>query len=259
MGLAIDTVTNVALASYKGHDIPELGVAQDALDNENDVHFGVNLPVEDKGGIGLKKLDDRFLYLDFTANCYGPRMFDVAKRGGTVAEDLWSRSVSKSFNDQLTGFLSFFDEFAQQKPINKVAFRSDAKRVFPKTLGSTDLIAEEGLGERQKYQPLSTHKTRNACVEKDQLGTRWSKTALEMVIQGKFGKGTGKIHFHLDGMGDIYQLVETRDAKTDENVTSRELRYLKRNWSRKEVPDRVVFYNGYTAKYEAVIVKCPWQ
>ena len=85
---------------------------------------------------------------------------------------------------------------------------------------------------------------------REQYGVRWSKAALELALSHA-GK---RIHFHLDGMGDISEII----GKTGDyafNVTALELRYVYRNWQRFQ--SHVIFYNGYTPSGHAVIVEPP--
>jgi hypothetical protein len=86
-----------------------------------------------------------------------------------------------------------------------------------------------------------------------QYGTRWSKVALEFTV-----KEGGRIHFHLDGMGNITTLLN-KQGKHNYSVTTRELRYVYRNWDR--LGSSVTFYNGYNDSsgiYKPVIVQHPW-
>jgi hypothetical protein len=88
-----------------------------------------------------------------------------------------------------------------------------------------------------------------------QLGTRWSKVALEKALR------TGQIHFHLDGLGDVNDII-TKQGTRAYNVTIRELRYVWRHWNRATDPFKghVTFYNGFDATdHETpMVIPCPW-
>ncbi len=70
-----------------------------------------------------------------------------------------------------------------------------------------------------------------------QMGVRWSKTALEYAL-----KHGHTIHFHLDGLGDIAQVIG-KAGNYSHNVTTRECRYLHHHWRR--FHKAVRFYNGF--------------
>ncbi len=129
------------------------------------------------------------------------------------------------------------------------------KDVFP--LGAKRLeggSVQDVGGLSKGYLPGATSKSEldtNSLRGREQYGTRWSKAALELALS-RAGK---KIHFHLDGMGDISEIT----GKTGDyayNVTARELRYAFRKWQRFQW--NVIFYNGYTPSGQAVIVEPPW-
>ena len=85
-------------------------------------------------------------------------------------------------------------------------------------------------GQSKGYQPGATQKAEvdmTSLRGREQYGTRWSKAALELALSHA-GK---RIHFHLDGMGDISQIIN-RTGDYAYNVTARELRYVYRHWQR---------------------------
>ena len=113
---------------------------------------------------------------------------------------------------------------------------------------------QDVAGQSKGYQPGATHKSEvdmTSLRGREQYGTRWSKAALELALSHA-GK---RIHFHLDGMGNISEIIN-RMGDYAYNVTARELRYLFRHWQRFQWS--VIFYNGYTASGQAVIVEPPW-
>ena len=142
------------------------------------------------------------------------------------------------------GFKAHFDEFHNEKEIN----RKKSKHLFPEDAKRSNLnVSKEPKG----YKQDAIHKS-DVIQGSEQHGLRWSKAALEWVLKSP---GKGKIHFHLDGLGDISKIL---DKKGDYayNVTARELRYIKRNWDRFRFC--VVFYNGYTTGGYVVEVDKPW-
>ena len=119
-----------------------------------------------------------------------------------------------------------------------------------KLSGSGNGLRKTAIG-RYRYTLPYNHRIERLRTDYVQMATRWSKAALEI------GRSTAgrHVHFHLDGMGDISEII----GKTGDyayNVTARELRYVYRNWNRFQWS--VIFYNGYTARGEAVRVEPPW-
>lgn len=233
--IAIDGYRGVNLAVLKpGVAIPEIGAAlAGALDNMNDVHFGIN-----------NDDFDALLNLGNPAEAdlqgLGPRILDIKNRGGRTAEDTWFalQHLMPRQRPATPGFQAYYDILNQSKPINKQTFPVGAK------------LSNVDVGGQKKYQDGAVNKGGN-YAHVMQMGVRWSKTALEHVL----AMGRGRIHFHLDGMGSISDIVD-RTGGYGYNVTSRELRYVHRNWGRfKRV---VTFYNGYSAGGMAVMVQPPW-
>jgi hypothetical protein len=105
------------------------------------------------------------------------------------------------------------------------------------------------ISNQPKYLPGATSK--KECAEFMQWGTRWSKAELFLALK----KYNSMIHFHLDGMLDIYNVV-TKMGNYGFNVTSRELRFVFRYW--REFQGHVRFYNGYDRNFNVVEVQCPW-
>ncbi len=87
-------------------------------------------------------------------------------------------------------------------------------------------------------------------MSSEHYGACWSKSALEVAH-----KNNNKIHFHLDGLGDVYDIL-AKKGKYSHNITARELRYIWRNWNRFQ--NNVIFYNGFTLGMNVVAVEKPW-
>jgi hypothetical protein len=238
----IHDVCGFAPATYAGAPLGELQGAVGTL-GETDMHFGLNGSVATVTGA-----------IPFSG--YGPRAIDIARRGGTVAEVIWMLHKKGTSTDEedaaLDSFIAFGDSFGKSKTRTK-------PDVFPK--GARMLFQGKVVSMEDKPKYTSgTDKSWESMDETHQLGTRWSKTAIEQTVaQG------GRVHFHLDGMGDIAAIIgKTADAAY--NVTSRELRYVYRNWAR--LKDKVVLYNGFYAlssgapmsptTLAAAIVAPPW-
>ncbi|MGA2118608.1 MAG: FYVE zinc finger domain-containing protein [Bryobacteraceae bacterium] len=238
MAHAINHFKNVALATKgPGVDIDEIGPVDNAtaLDDMCDVHFGINTDHYDD------EIDDT-IQAQADLEGLGPRILDILNRGGRTAEDTWfiiehGRARTRGATP---GFENFYVQFNRKKKVTNFTFRPGSK------------ISGVDVSGTEKYKPGAVHKGEKDKVEGLQYGTRWSKTALEHAANST----RGNIHFHLDGMGDINALI-TKDSNFSHNVTSRELRYVFRNWPRFE--HKVIFYNGFTAlPYRAVMVEPPW-
>ncbi|WP_424811414.1 hypothetical protein [Roseococcus sp. YIM B11640] len=236
MPLAAGDTAGFAPARYLGNEIPEKGLASKPLSGI-DCHFGLNGDVAS-------------IVTDTKVSGYGPRAIDMAARGGIVAETLWEEyQHSSTASSALKGFLLTFDDIGSAKALKKWAYPTGAK------------ISKEDVGGQEKYIPTATNKTMATITEEygegslHQLGARWSKVAIEQTVRNK-----GTVHFHLDGMGEIADIVGGH-GDFSHNVTSRELRYVYRNRGRKELMGSVIFYNGFQKTglgYQAVIVDCPW-
>ncbi len=236
---AVNYFKNVALATKgPGVDIDEIAPVDNSkpLDDLWDVHFGINTDDYDD------EIDDSIPAQADLAGL-GPRILDILNRGGRTAEDTWLIVEYGETRQRgaTPGFEDFYDKFNRKRVVKKHNFPPGAK------IGGVD------VGGTAKYEADAVHKgQKDKYAEDRQFGTRWSKTALEHVVCS----AKGKIHFHLDGMGDINALI-TKDSDHSHNVTSRELRYVYRNWNR--FKEKVIFYNGYTLPpYRAVKVEPPW-
>lgn len=238
MGVLSD-VCGFAPATYNGSKLVEKGVATEAL-SAKDIHFGVN------GDVSA-------LVANGNINGFGPRALDIAERGGDVAETLWfeyRHNPQGPYSAGLGGFLTFFDDIGRKK--------APGSESYP---ASAHVTPQQAVSGHAKYKTGATDKTRASLAPPTQLGsgyqfgTRWSKVSLEMAIR----KG-GKVHFHLDGMGDIADTLQ-KQGQYNYSVTSRELRYVFRNSKRKAFFNHVILYNGYykiAGKYRPAIVAPPW-
>lgn len=227
MALAQAVTRGVCPAKMDGENIPEIGVVRNTrLDPDWDVHFGIS--TNDKRKVQFNNLvgDDD----DPGLSAFGPRLIDVKKRGGIFAELLGSQVNTK--------FTKFNDRIA----IKNRYYPGDAK------------YSGESLAGEEKYRQGKTTKAWTA-QDSPQYWARWSKTALEMVLEVALSSGRGKIHFHLDGLGDLIDIFN-KTGNFGYNTTARELRYVQRFWSRFQY--KVIFYNGYTTEEWAVMVRPPW-
>ncbi len=234
MPFALNSVCGFSPATYAGRPIPEIDISSGAL-GQYDTHFGIN------GDVSTAVSDGDI-------NDYGPRAIDMNQRGGIVAETLWLKWQSNPTASDVSGFLTFFDDVGGRKAPRNTTYPIGAK--ISGVLVEGDKKYKTGASNK-KMGSISNQNSEGAGY---QLGTRWSKVALEHTVSNG-----GRIHFHLDGMGDI-QDVLTKTGDYNYNVTSRELRYVQRNWGR--LGKSVTFYNGYSRNssgiYKAVIVAKPW-
>ena len=255
-------------ATWGVQSIPEIGLASGTL-SDKDCHFGVNADDKKQALIeallpsGKKELAE-----------FGPRAIDMAARNGIVAEYLWRKFRDGEQSLELTQFLITFEDIGS-KPIRHATYHGgamisgvpvDGKLKYggtDKTMNSIDdamdqasdaaALAHPGNKDLQNefFAPTGLHK-----------GTRWSKVSLEATLREH-----GRIHFHLDGMGDVQEICigtggdpMKGKGSYSHNVTSRELRYLYRN--RDRFGPHATFYNGFddsTGSLVAVIVKPPWE
>ena len=232
-----------------GVAIPEIEVAQGRLDELFDVHFGINSQTFD-GVLNLTQA------LESDLQGLGPRILDIKNRGGRTAEDSWFAMVHNMRRARKGGRLQMEGAVAAdgQKRIRagKNVFPAGAKRVVGGILQNVGGLSKGYQAVGTVKSDLDTLSTGVMTVAaREQYGVRWSKAALELALSHA-GK---RIHFHLDGMGNISEIVD-RTGDYAYNVTARELRYVYRNWQRFQ--SHVVFYNGYTASGQAVIVEPPW-
>lgn len=243
-------------ATWGGAAIANNNIVLRALNNATDVHFGLNFsavlhaPPAKPGHISLSDQDWAST---------GPRMNDVVNRGGTVAEDVWKRWKANPTSDGVTGFLTYFDDFHRDIPsVARNAYGANANMAGGSSLAGERkyLFSQKSVALLERRADADYHARVKQQYRNDyQLGERWSKTALEWARQH------GHIHFHLDGMGDIQQIT-LKQGHASHNITSRELRYVFRNWNRADKPfcNSVSFYNGYVDNAFSAVqpVKCPW-
>lgn len=236
MPLAQTITKGVGLANVGGQLIPELGVETRQLDDVSDIHFGMN------GTTAELTADlDMTIAAEADLDGFGARAIDIKRRGGRTAEDDWfvfrgfGRSRQRAVGDTDGMTQARFDTF-NNVPIKNQQFPAHAR------------LGNVAVGGDDKY-PVGSINKRDA--EDLEYGTRWSKTALENAL----ARGQGYIHFHLDGMGDLAGIFD-KTGDYGYNVTSRELRYVKRFWQRFQA--KVIFYNGYNGALNPVRVQPPW-
>ncbi len=237
MPLAQPNTRGVFPATMGGQPIPEIKVADNtALSDMEDIHFGMN--IDEAVNADLYRDLDRGNPVEADLVGLGARTIDIKRRGGRTAEDDWEIHWGNARARGLKGMDDTkFQNFNQARPIKHRQFPAGAH------LGGVDVG-----GTNKEYSLGATTK---ADTEGLEMGTRWSKTALEYSL----AHGGGKIHFHLDGMGELSGIFD-KTGDYGYNVTSRELRYVKRFWMRFQ--HKVIFYNGYTAALLPVIVCPPW-
>lgn len=237
MPLAQGMTRGVGLATMNGAAIPEVAVAANTpLDVSDDIHFGINL--DDAAYPALYADLDAAVAMENDLIGLGPRTIDIKRRGGRTAEDDWFIDQGSARARPQTDM-----DTARYNRFNRIPIKSHH---FP--VGAH--ISGVNVGTTAKdYTSNNTGNKEDAGGL--EMGTRWSKTALESAL----ARPTGIIHFHLTGMGDLAGPLG-KAGNFSYNVTSRELRYVKRFWMRFQ--DRVVFYNGYTAGLSPVIVLPPW-
>lgn len=245
MALADANTRGVTPATMNGAPVPEIRVAPNvALDVSNDIHFGIN----------LHPADYPLLYADLDATVamesdligMGPRTIDIKRRGGRTAEDDWEIMQGNARARPQTGMdQAAFDTFNQTLPIKNVDYPPGARM----TLRKAGVLKTKVKTGNRGY-PIGA--TRKSEAEGWQLGRRWSKTALESAL----GRGGGgRIYFHLTGMGELSGPL-SKTGNFSHNVTSHELRYVRRFWNRFQ--HKVTFCNGYTNALLPVYVEPPW-
>jgi hypothetical protein len=238
MPLAQANTRGVSPAVMGGQLIPEIRIADNiALDDIHDIHFGLN----------IDDYNNPLLYADLDVTVpmendligLGARTIDIKRRGGRTAEDDWEiyggDPRARGGGGMQDG--AKFQSFNQARPITSHNFPAGARQ-----------DAGDVAGNPKGYHLGATNKFQSGGL---QMGTRWSKTALEYAL----AHGTGHIHFHLDGMGELSGIFD-KTGDYGYNVTSRELRYVKRFWQRFQ--HKVIFYNGYAPSLLPVIVCPPW-
>lgn len=237
MAIAQANTRGVAPATMNLVAIPEIATAPaGGLSVTDDVHFGINLDEVVHAPLYVDL--DRAVALELDLVGLGPRSIDIKRRGGRTAEDDWfiDQAIGRA-RPQTDMNTARFDAFNQRLPLLKPNYPAGAQ------------ISGVPVGGQPK--PHVAGATTKAGADQLQLGTRWSKTALEASL----ARGGGRIHFHLTGMGDLAGTLG-KTGGYSHNVTSRELRYVKRFWNRFQ--HRVTFYNGYSAALLPVIVVPPW-
>ena len=249
MPLAINGFKGVALATKgSGIAMAELSPVNNnvKLNDLWNVHFGINTNNYND------EIDDTDpMQKDLEG--LGPRILDTINRGGRTAEDTWFSIEGGQMRQrgETPGFEDFYDRFNRKRKIKKYNYPPGAKINNVDVSGSAKYAADAvHKGQKNKYADIVLPPNPNPMDL--QYGERWSKIALEHAA----ATPQGHIHFHLDGMGNINDLI-VKHSQYSHNVTSRELRYVHRNWP--SFQHKVIFYNGYTASpYRAVMVEAPW-
>lgn len=245
MAFAQLVTRGVGLAKFNNLPIPEIGPAPDtALSNSDDIHFGINIETNANPGLyhDFDPVIDKDLLTIFGG--LGPRAIEIRRRGGRTAEHdfVYSREPSAAVRGPQGLDEANVDKFNQKLPVKNIKFPTTA-------LYSGNTVKSE-FGTRNKGGK-GAHPTTKAEYTDMAGGTRWSKTALEDAL----GRLTGKIHFHLTGMGELAGIFN-KSGNYSYNVTSRELRYVRRMYFRFQ--HKIIFYNGYNSTLKAVMVYPPW-
>ena len=238
MPIAQGMTRGVGLATMNGAAITEIGVATNTpLDVSDDIHFGLN----------LDQVAYPALYADLDLADpseadligLGPRTIDIKRRGGRTAEDDWMISGGgMRARPQTDMDMARFNRF-NRLPIKSLNFPAGAH------------ISNVAVGNQPKNYTRVVATGGKATAGGLEMGTRWSKTALESAL----ARPAGMIHFHLTGMGELSGPLG-KAGGFSHNVTSRELRYVRRFWLRFQ--QKVIFYNGYTNGLVPVMVFPPW-
>ena len=226
--------TDLATLNAQGDVIPEIGIAKGRLDNLDDVHFGINGHSHDNARAGIHP-DLKGL---------GPRILDIFNRGGRTAEDTW-RALGYGRGNAVQAatpdFLNYYRAFNTAKPVRP------GKEVYPPGAH----YKQDDITGQRRYAAGALNKTQVGGTQGGlQMGVRWSKAALAHVLT----RHNSCIHFHLDGMGNIDDIINKR-GPFSHNVTSRELRYIYRNWA--QFDGHVKFYNGYDGMFVVEVTR-PW-
>ena len=302
----------MGLATFKGNVLEGKACIKKTLEWTTDVHFGLN----------GHKYDSKLAKEYRRLRGLGARAYDISKRGGRTAEELWryggndipvfckecgtrlgnltaqewktytsmykAKPGATVVKDGRTYFqLTFSNE---QCPKCKKTVEGEVYNLYDKTAKplyeARSLMAMKrelyGGGRIEgisAFDPSYRHasmydngKFKNVKGKsRSHLGVSFSKAALlrAALTAKKDAKKALKdaaedrhiIHFHLDGLGDIYEIL-SKGSDYSHNVTGRELRYVWRNWPKIFNDDCVTFYNGFwgnNGEGDAVIVKCPWK
>ncbi len=252
--------TGVPLATYNGNPLSSAWRANrtNHLTDQGHIHFGLNTPacgmdiVTAMGNAAAPRYTDYYdapavgaAFGNSVLLRLGPRAIDMVYRGGRVAEYNWfipqGRLCSNHTGTLVAAPLPYCLSVAAYHNFNNAVPVSLGKHVLP--VGAT--ISNVAVGGNVRYNnagavlplgagPLPLNKANCGGL---QMGVRWSKTALEYAL-----KHGHTIHFHLDGLGDIAQVIG-KAGNYSHNVTTRECRYLHHHWRR--FHKAVRFYNGF--------------
>jgi hypothetical protein len=148
-----------------GRPIPEIKVADNiALSDMEDIHFGLN--IDPLVNAGLYADLDPGVPMENDLIGLGARTIDIKRRGGRTAEDDWEIHWGNARARGLKGMDGAkFQNFNQARPIKNRQFPVGA-RLGGAAVGGTN--KEYSVGAATK-----------ADTEGLEMGTRWSKTALE--------------------------------------------------------------------------------
>jgi hypothetical protein len=239
-------ISEMGLAVYKGKEIPEICAitSKNSLSTNADIHFGLS-----KDMTPVTKVNDCPVISDYL-KMMGPRAIDIANRGRRIAEATWH------YFNLINHFITVPEEVSQIKS----DFRKDSKDLIikwneslqPKSLVYPQNAKLKGIDISKKQKYKKSAKTKWDVEDPRQRGTRWSKAELYLAVKKYFSN----VHFHLDGMGDIHDVV-TKLGNYSYNVTARELRFVFRVWQ--EFKKCTRFYNGYKKDFNVVEVECPWK
>ena len=206
-----------------------------------DVHFGRDWK---PAGKVPERLNG---YVEAPLHKYGPRCLDIKNRGGTVAELMWEAWKKNPEEVRISGFLSFFNEFSSRPPSSQNFEKKGSM------FGEVDFKGAQKYSQNQHRGQLSIEgdKGIDSGFGPFQFGVRWSKAALEWTR-----KNHGMVHMHLEGLGDIFNIIIRGGDNYSYNVSQRELRYVYRY--RNTFEPLTCFYNGYDKEFNAIQVDCPW-
>ena len=241
------------LATWGAESFEEIGPATDDL-KDGDVHFGIN----------------GYISQLLTPHAWGAREADATARGGKVAEVLWwewyryelSRQEASNRRQpppdikgtELGLFLEYHDNvIAREAKPKTLEFKAGAKMGGKSIAGQPKYVTDASKARANiAAQPRNAPTTLNGTA--GVWATRFCKAALRWAVY----RG-GRVHFHLDGMGDVKQ-VRDKGGEYSHNITSHEFRYVCKNWG--SIFSAATFiYNGFAevnGKQVAVRVKPKW-
>lgn len=241
------------LATWGAESFEEIGPATDDL-KDGDIHFGIN----------------GYISQVLTPKAWGAREADAKARGGTVAEVLWwewfaynLECQKASFRKQplpnikgteLGMFLDYHDKIiALEKKPKTLTFNAGAK-MGGKSIAGEPKYLDAASKSRSNIAPQPKNATTTLNGTAGVWATRFCKAALRWAVH----RG-GRVHFHLDGMGDVKQ-VRDKGGEYSHNITSHEFRYVCKNWQ--NIFGTATFlYNGFeevNGRKVAVRVKPRW-